>query len=93
MNIVCLGGGLAGRYFALLMKLQDLAHAVTVVESNQPFDTLGRGVVLSGQALANLHTADAISAAASSRPLSCSSTARRRATPSRIACKTTSRQR
>ena len=62
MNIVCLGGGPAGLYFALLMKLQDPTHVITVVERNRPFDTFGWGVVLSDQTLGNLRTADPVSA-------------------------------
>jgi anthraniloyl-CoA monooxygenase len=62
MRILCLGGGPAGLYFALLMKLQDPAHTVTVVERNRPFDTFGWGVVLSDQTLGNLRVADAVSA-------------------------------
>ena len=62
MNIVCLGGGPAGLYFALLMKLQDSAHVITVVERNRPFDTFGWGVVLSDQTLGNLRAADPVSA-------------------------------
>ena len=62
MNIVCLGGGPAGLYFALLMKLQDSAHVITVVERNRPFDTFGWGVVLSDQTLNNLRAADPVSA-------------------------------
>ena len=62
MRILCLGGGPAGLYFALLMKLQNTAHQVTVVERNRPFDTFGWGVVLSDQTLANLQAADAASA-------------------------------
>jgi len=62
MRIVCLGGGPAGLYFALLMKLQNPAHVVTVVERNKPFDTFGWGVVLSDQTLGNLRTADPVSA-------------------------------
>ena len=62
MNIVCLGGGPAGLYFALLMKLQDSANVITVVERNRPFDTFGWGVVLSDQTLGNLRAADPVSA-------------------------------
>ena len=62
MRILCLGGGPAGLYFALLMKLKNPAHHVTVVERNRPFDTFGWGVVLSDQTLANLQAADAASA-------------------------------
>jgi anthraniloyl-CoA monooxygenase len=62
MRILCLGGGPAGLYFALLMKLQNPANVVTVVERNRPFDTFGWGVVLSDQTLGNLRAADPVSA-------------------------------
>ena len=62
MRILCLGGGPAGLYFALLMKLQNPAHVVTVVERNRPFDTFGWGVVLSDHTLGNLSAADPVSA-------------------------------
>ena len=62
MNILCLGGGPAGLYFAVLMKQQNPANVITVVERNRPFDTFGWGVVLSDQTLANLKAADAPSA-------------------------------
>ncbi len=62
MRILCLGGGPAGLYFSLLMKLQNPEHVVTVVERNRPFDTFGWGVVLSDQTLGNLRAADPISA-------------------------------
>ncbi len=58
MNIVCIGGGPAGLYFALLMKKQDPAHQITVVERNRPYDTFGWGVVFSDQTLGNLGAAD-----------------------------------
>ena len=58
MNIVCIGGGPAGLYFALLMKQQDAAHDITVIERNHPYDTFGWGVVFSDQTLGNLAAAD-----------------------------------
>ncbi|MGX4643122.1 bifunctional salicylyl-CoA 5-hydroxylase/oxidoreductase [Massilia sp. SYSU DXS3249] len=58
MNIVCIGGGPAGLYFALLMKKQNPAHEITVVERNRPYDTFGWGVVFSDQTLGNLVAAD-----------------------------------
>jgi len=62
VNIVCIGGGPAGLYFALLMKQQDPAHRITVVERNRVYDTFGWGVVLSDQTLDNLVRADASTA-------------------------------
>src|SRR6187397_2779536 len=62
MDIVCIGGGPAGLYFALLMKQQDAAHRIRVVERNKPYDTFGWGVVFSDQTLGNLRAADPRSA-------------------------------
>ena len=62
MKIICIGGGPAGLYFALLMKMQNNNHDITVVERNKPFDTFGWGVVFSDQTLGNLEKADAESA-------------------------------
>lgn len=64
MNIVCVGGGPAGLYFGLLMKKQNQAHQITVIERNRPYDTFGWGVVFSDQTLGNLALADDISARA-----------------------------
>jgi anthraniloyl-CoA monooxygenase len=58
MKIVCIGGGPAGLTFALLMKQQDPAHDITVVERNKPYDTFGWGVVFSDATLENLRGAD-----------------------------------
>ena len=63
MNIVCIGGGPAGLYFALLMKQQDPRHEISVVERNRPYDTFGWGVVFSDQTLGNLQQSDPKSAA------------------------------
>jgi anthraniloyl-CoA monooxygenase len=62
MRILCIGGGPAGLYFALLMKKASPAHVVRVVERNRAFDTFGWGVVLSDQTLTNLQLADPVSA-------------------------------
>ncbi|MGM9513947.1 bifunctional salicylyl-CoA 5-hydroxylase/oxidoreductase [Roseateles sp. DB2] len=58
MRITCIGGGPAGLYFALLMKKQNPAHQVRVLERNKPGDTFGWGVVFSDQTLAGLREAD-----------------------------------
>ncbi len=64
MKILCIGGGPAGLYFALLMKKQNPDHEITVVERNRPYDTFGWGVVFSDQTLGNLMEADAPTAQA-----------------------------
>jgi anthraniloyl-CoA monooxygenase len=51
MKIVCIGGGPAGLYFALLMKKLGAHHDITVVERNKPYDTFGWGVVFSDQTM------------------------------------------
>ena len=61
-SILCIGGGPAGLYFALLMKARQPSLQITVLERNRPFDTFGWGVVLSDQTLANLDAADHASA-------------------------------
>ncbi|HEV3176265.1 MAG TPA: bifunctional salicylyl-CoA 5-hydroxylase/oxidoreductase [Stellaceae bacterium] len=58
MDIVSVGGGPAGLYFSILMKLRDLRHRIRVIERNGPDDTFGWGVVFSDETLGNLATAD-----------------------------------
>jgi anthraniloyl-CoA monooxygenase len=62
MRIVCIGGGPAGLYFALLMKQLDPAHRITVVERNRPYDTFGWGVVFSDATMENMRAWDAATA-------------------------------
>ena len=62
-RVLCIGGGPAGLYFALLMKARQPTLEITVAERNRPFDTFGWGVVLSDQTLDNLREADPPSAA------------------------------
>ncbi|MCC0039074.1 MAG: bifunctional salicylyl-CoA 5-hydroxylase/oxidoreductase [Brucellaceae bacterium] len=62
MKIAVLGGGPAGLYFAISMKLRDSAHDVTVYERNRADDTFGWGVVLSDETLDNLAANDPVSA-------------------------------
>lgn len=63
MRIACLGGGPAGLYFAISMKLRDPSCDVVVLERNRADDTFGWGVVLSDETLGNLEANDAVSAA------------------------------
>ncbi|TRL42701.1 bifunctional salicylyl-CoA 5-hydroxylase/oxidoreductase [Rhizobium straminoryzae] len=63
MRIVCIGGGPAGLYFALLMKKLHPDHTVTVVERNRPYDTFGWGVVFSDQTMQSMRAWDGESAA------------------------------
>ncbi len=63
MKIACLGGGPAGLYFAISMKLRDTSHDITVFERNRPGDTFGWGVVFSDQTMDNLTANDPCSAA------------------------------
>ncbi|MEM8952336.1 MAG: bifunctional salicylyl-CoA 5-hydroxylase/oxidoreductase, partial [Pseudomonadota bacterium] len=64
MRVACLGGGPAGLYFAISMKLRDPLHDVVVIERNKPDDTFGWGVVLSDETLENLEKNDSVSAKA-----------------------------
>ncbi len=58
MRVLCIGGGPAGLYLALLLKKAHPRHVVRVSERNRPYDTFGWGVVFSDQTLGNLATAD-----------------------------------
>jgi anthraniloyl-CoA monooxygenase len=61
MKVLCLGGGPAGLYFAISMKLRDASHDVVVMERNKANDTFGWGVVLSDDALGRMAANDPIS--------------------------------
>ncbi|MEO7865605.1 MAG: FAD-dependent monooxygenase, partial [Sphingomicrobium sp.] len=62
MNIACVGGGPAGLYFAISMKLRDPAHRIAVFERNASGVTFGWGVVFSDQTVDNLMANDSVSA-------------------------------
>ncbi|HEU0133260.1 MAG TPA: bifunctional salicylyl-CoA 5-hydroxylase/oxidoreductase [Allosphingosinicella sp.] len=64
MRIACLGGGPAGLYFAISMKLRDPAHEIDLYERNRADDTFGWGVVFSDQTVENLMANDPVSGAA-----------------------------
>lgn len=61
MKVLCLGGGPAGLYFAISMKLRDPGHQITVMERNRANDTFGWGVVLSDDALGRMQKNDPVS--------------------------------
>jgi len=58
MKIVCLGGGPAGLYFAILAKKANPSWDITVVERNRPDDTFGWGVVFSDKTMDGFKDAD-----------------------------------
>jgi anthraniloyl-CoA monooxygenase len=64
MRVLVIGGGPAGLYTALLLRLRAPQAKVTVLERNRPQDTFGWGVVFSDQTLGNLERADARTAQA-----------------------------
>src|SRR5947209_20131802 len=57
-RIVCLGGGPAGLYSAILLRKALPAARIEVYERNRPDDTFGWGVVFSDQTMGNFRTAD-----------------------------------
>ena len=62
MRAICLGGGPAGLYFGISLKLRQPDAEVTVLERNKPDDTFGWGVVLSDETLDALEENDPVSA-------------------------------
>ena len=63
-RIVCLGGGPAGLYAAILFRKALPRARVEVYERNRPDDTFGWGVVFSDRTMENFAAADAPSQAA-----------------------------
>jgi len=61
MKIVCVGGGPAGLYLAILVKKARPDFEVTVLERNQPGDAYGFGVVFSEETLDHFEVADRVS--------------------------------
>ena len=62
MRIACVGGGPAGLYFALLLKLREPGHDITVFERTAPGVARGWGVTLWGDLLEKLYSVDPESA-------------------------------
>jgi len=62
LKIACVGGGPAGLYFALLLKLRQPEHDITVFERSSPGVTRGWGVVFWADLLERLHRSDPVSA-------------------------------
>ncbi len=58
-RVVCMGGGPAGLYSAILLKKARPELAVEVYERNRPDDTFGWGVVFSDQTMSGFAAADA----------------------------------
>jgi anthraniloyl-CoA monooxygenase len=64
MKIACVGGGPAGLYFAISMKLRDPAHQIEIFERNPPGVTFGWGIVFSDLTVDNITRNDPVSAGA-----------------------------
>ncbi len=59
MRIVCIGGGPASLYFAILMKKAFPPVDIEIYERNRADDTFGWGVVFSEETLGHFRDADA----------------------------------
>ncbi|MFF8293493.1 FAD-dependent monooxygenase [Streptomyces sp. NPDC016309] len=64
MKVVCVGGGPAGLYFSILMKLRDASHDITVHERDPAGSTYGWGVTYWSGLLDTLHRHDPVTARA-----------------------------
>ena len=64
MKIACIGGGPAGLYFAISLKLRDPSHEIEIFERNAPGVTFGWGVVFSDLTVDNITRNDPASAKA-----------------------------
>ena len=62
MKVVCVGGGPAGLYFSILMKLHDRGHDLTVLERNPVGLTYGWGVVFWDDLLDAVRRSDPVTA-------------------------------
>jgi len=58
MRIVCLGGGPAGLYVAILLKKANPAWDISVIERNRPTDTFGWGIVFSDKTMDGFRSVD-----------------------------------
>jgi anthraniloyl-CoA monooxygenase len=63
MRIACIGGGPAGLYFAISMKIRNPGHSIELFERNRADSTFGWGVVFSDQTVENLMANDPVSGA------------------------------
>ena len=64
MKVACVGGGPAGLYLSILLKLRDPSHDVTVHERNPEGTTYGWGVTYWRGLLDRLHAQDPVTARA-----------------------------
>lgn len=62
VKIACIGGGPAGLYFSILMKLADAGCEITVFERNKAGSSFGWGVTLEPELMQKLYSNDPESA-------------------------------